>query len=59
MAGGQEVSGCFVVSSGDGVIVLEPGKEVFDPMPGLVQRLIVRTLRFTVRLGRDGLMTPP
>jgi len=51
--GSQEVAGSLVVASRDGAILLDACKEVFDQMPGLVQMPVVRTLRFTVRLGRD------
>jgi len=53
MDSGQEVSGRFVVPSGDGAILFESGKEVFDQMSGLVQMLVERPCHFSVCLGRD------
>lgn len=44
MDGTQEVGGCFVVARGDGPVLLEPGKEVLDHMPGLVQGVVISAL---------------
>ena len=41
MNGAQEVASRLVVTRDDGPVLLEPGKEVFDQMAGLVKMRVV------------------
>ena len=41
MNGTQEVASRLVVTRGDGPALLEPGKEVFDQMAGLVKMRVL------------------
>lgn len=41
MHGAQEVAGCLVVARGDGSILFEPGEEVLDQMPSLIEMAVV------------------
>jgi hypothetical protein len=51
--GGEEVAGGFVVASGDGPELLEPGEEILDQVAFLVEVAIIVTWLFTVRFRRN------
>lgn len=53
MDGGQEVTGGFVITCGDGTILLEPGKEVLDQVAGFVEFLVVGARVLAVAAGRN------
>ena len=50
---GEEISGGFVVSRGDGAILLELAEEILDEMARLVSLLVELALDLAVALGRD------
>lgn len=39
--GAQEVASCLVVASGNGPVLLKPGEEVLDQVPGLVEMAVM------------------
>lgn len=53
MNGGEEVAGGFVVARGDGAELFEPAEEVLDEMAGLVEVLVVVSLRSPITFGGD------
>lgn len=53
MDGGEEISGGFVITRGDGSVLLELAEEILHEMARLVQLLVEAALGFAVALGRD------
>lgn len=53
MDGAEEVAGGFIVACGDGVVLLEPGEEVFDQVARPVEFFIVIALDLAVAFRRD------
>ena len=53
MDSGEEISGEFVVASGDGAEVFEFVEEALDEVAFAVEREIARPLGLTIGLGRD------
>ena len=50
---GEKVMGGFVIAGGDGAVLFEFTEEVLNEMAGLVEFSVIRTLNWTVGLGRD------
>jgi len=50
---GEEISGGFVVASGDGAVLLELAEEILDEMARLVHLVVKAALDFAIGLGRD------
>ena len=51
--GGEEVARGFIVAGGDGAILFEFGKEVFNPVARLIEIPVVFALDFAVGFGRN------
>lgn len=60
MDGPKEVDGCLVITCGDGTVLLQSGKVVFNQMAGLVQMSVIVTLYGTSpQTGNDHRLAGP